>query len=271
MPLTRISQISLFPIAAIFVLVLVTRTAPDNGDSTTPASRGDWVVYSTGSPGGAALRCANNSRRQWSVSLEGETPRISMLPSLGTIWTDFEGGRLEGLANGEFGGGLWWHNPGRTTRTKISSENIHGIVHTSFGTLVLAGLDHLGMRSGRVLRIIPANPNPPSMTTLADLHEAPRALTLASDGAVVVVTGTKVLRINSPGTVETLVSTNYPTYANSVAISSAGTIYVGMRHFVRRLTPVKQSYEDDWLIPADCTRFAQRGDFDDCNCMDQRR
>jgi hypothetical protein len=283
MPYIYRSQIHRFLIAAIFALVL-TPVAADSRDPATRVPYG-WTVYSTGSPGGAALRCANFSRRTWSVSLDGETPRISAIdPYRTTEGTTpeitfgpsrrvaaeipFENGRLVGFNNGEFGGGLWWISVDRTTMTKIWRENVRGLVHTSFGTLALVGLDHLSMRSGKVLRLIPENPNPPSITILADLREAPRAFSLTSDGAVVVVTGTKILRINSPGTIETLFSTNYFGLSpNSVALSSGGTIYVGMRHFVTRLAPFNQSYEEDWLVPTDCAHFEQREY--DCHCLGQ--
>ena len=269
MPVICSNQIDRFLIAAIFALVPVTTIAADSRDPATPAPYG-WTVYSTGSPGGAALRCANFSRREWSVSLEGDTPLISVHASRRTMTAiAFENGRLAGYDNGEFGGGLWWIDADRSV-TRISRDNVRGLVHTSFGTLALVGLDHLSMRSGKVLRFVPETPNPPSMIILADLREAPRAFTLTSDGAVVVVTGTKVLRINSPGTIETLFSTNYMgLYPHSVVVSSGGTIYVGMRHFVTRLALVKQSYVEDWLVPADCARFEQREY--DCHCQDQSR
>jgi hypothetical protein len=76
MPITHINQIDRILIA-IFALVPVTITAADNRDPAAPAPHG-WVVYSTGSPGDGALRCASNSMRVWSVSLEGDTPLISI-------------------------------------------------------------------------------------------------------------------------------------------------------------------------------------------------
>jgi hypothetical protein len=44
-------------------------------------------------------------------------------------------------------------------------------------------------------------------------------------------------------------------YPTSIAVLRSGAIYVGMRHFVTRLTPKGSSYEEDWLVPSDCLRF----------------
>jgi hypothetical protein len=38
-------------------------------------------------------------------------------------------------------------------------------------------------------------------------------------------------------------------YPASVARSSSGTIYVGMRGLVARLKPTGSAYEEDWLVP----------------------
>src|SRR5215831_18794169 len=149
MPVIYSIQIHRFLIAAIFALVPTT-IAVDSRDPATRAPYG-WTVYSTGSPGDAALRCATYSRHGWSVSLEGETPRISAIAPPEGITPEmtfglsrrvaaeipFENGRLVGFDNGEFGGGLWWITPDRTTMTKIWRENVRGLVHTNFGTLAL--------------------------------------------------------------------------------------------------------------------------------------
>jgi hypothetical protein len=265
-----INQIGRFLIAAIVALMPAATIAADSRDPATPAPHG-WTVYSAGSPGGAALRCASYSKREWSVSLDGDTPLISSVRTSRQRMTAiaFENGRLAGYDNGPFGGGLWWVGADRSV-TMISRAHVRGLVHTTFGTLVLVGLDHWPMRSGQVLRLVPETPYPPSMTMLADLGETPQAFALSSDGAVVVVTGTRVLRINPPGTIETLFSTNYIILQpNSVAVSSDGTIYVGMRYFVTRLALVKQSYEEDWLVPEDCVRFEQQEH--SCRCLDQSR
>jgi hypothetical protein len=122
MPVICSNQIDRFLIAAIFALVPVTTIAADSRDPATPAPYG-WTVYSTGPPGGAALRCANFSRREWSVSLEGDTPLISVHASRKTMTAiAFENGRLAGYDNGEFGGGLWWIDADRLGNEDLTRQ-----------------------------------------------------------------------------------------------------------------------------------------------------
>lgn len=225
-----------------------------------------WAVFSTKAPEGAALQCANYSKRQWKVSLDAEKVVISSQPGGrgGVSRIDYGNGGLEGLNHGEWGGGLWWHEG--ASKTRILEENVQGLVRTGFGTLVFIGLDHLGLRSGKILVVEGGNLAPPTTTVLADLCEAPHAFTTAPDGSVLLVTSTKLHRIKPPGVVETLRNVKYSfLYPTSVAVTRPGVIYVGMRHFVTRLTPRGTSYEEDWLVPADCRTFAQRGF--DCVCL----
>jgi hypothetical protein len=217
-----------------------------------------WAIFSSQTPDYATLFCANHSRG-WKVSLDSEKVVISEgLYHGGISRIEYGKGNLEGLDDGEFGGGLWWFDG--ASKVKISDENVRGFVHTQFGTLAFVGLDHLGLHSGKVLVIGGGDIGPPSTTVLADLGESPHAFALAPDGSVVVVTSEKIHRIKSPGVIETIRNAKYGLlYPTSVAVLRSGVIYVGMRHFVTRLTPKGSSYEEDWLVPSDCLRFADEG------------
>jgi len=217
-----------------------------------------WTVFSSQTPDIATLFCANHSR-EWKVSLDAEKVVISEHRYGGPISTiEYGKGKLEGLNRGEFGGGLWWLDG--ASKTKLSNDIVHGFVRTQFGTLAFVGLDHMGLRSGKVLVIGGGDIGPPSITVLADLGESPRAFARAPDGSVVLVTSEKIHRIKSPGKIERIRSAEYGLlYPNSVAVLRSGVIYVGMRHFVTRLTPKGSSYEEDWLVPSDCRRFVDLG------------
>jgi hypothetical protein len=233
-----------------------------------------WAVFSRQTPDDVALRCANYSRT-WKVSLYSEKLVIvEGRDRSGMSSIEYGSGKLEGLDHGEFGGGLWWLDG--ASKTKISDENVHGFVRTQFGTLAFVGLDHMSLRSGKVLIIGGGDIGPPSTTVLADLGESPGAFALAPDGSVVLVTSSKIYRIKSPGVIETIGSAEdtparfggkfgglYPT---SVAVLRSGAIYVGMRHFVIRLTPKGSSYAEDWLVPSHCRRFVDLGFQFGCVC-----
>jgi hypothetical protein len=138
-------------------------------------------------------------------------------------------------------------------KAELSGQSLLAFVDTKFGMLALTGLDHLGLRSGHVLAISGEGPLPPA-SVVADLGEAPYAFTKDSRGSVIVV-----LSIAAPGAVETLLATDYGgLYPNSVAVTPSGVIYVGMRHFVTRVTSLGPEFREDWLAPADCPKFETR-------------
>ncbi len=230
--------------------------------SIGPAPAG-WVVFSSVQPDQSSLRCANYSNREWVVTVNGEQVGIVSRGTQGRGGpriVPFRGGSLVGRDAGEFGGGLWWSSSDGRIKAKISEDNVLGFVETSFGTLALTGLDHMGLRSGKVLVMSAEGPLPPTAVVLADLGEAPYAFSRDAKENVIVVTGSRLLRIAPPGSVETLFTTDYNLlYPNSVGIAQSGIIYVGMRHFVTRVTPVGPGHREDWLVPADCPKFEQKG------------
>jgi hypothetical protein len=250
-------------ICASSLLMWSAMTASD-GDHTLPPPDG-WVVYSHNQPAESALLCANHSNRNWIVAVDGERLRIKSSrrpPHGGPRIMPFNDGTLVGRDQGEFGGGLWWIT--RESKVELSDDNVLGFVDTPFGMLALTGLDHLSLHSGQVLRLSPSSP--PDVVVLADLGQAPYAFVKDAHGSVIVVTGSRLIRIDAPGDVRTLFNSVYGLLIpNSVAVSTSGTLYVGMRHFVTRLTPVGASYRQEWLVPADCAKFELRGF--DCVCL----
>lgn len=229
-----------------------------------------WNVYSTTRPDDSALHCASamvSSTRAVSVTEEGalhiETTDGN---EAGYRQLKVRDGLLEGEDQGEWGGGLSWVSPDSRTRIEISHDNVRGLPYTSFGTLTLTGLDHLGIRSGAVLSIATDEAGQPTATVDADLGESPRAFTFAPDGTVVIVTASRLFRVSAPDVVDVLFSVDYGlTHPASVAATPSGSIYVRMRHFVTRLAPRGASYQEDWLAPADCLHIG--GNEPSCPCF----
>ena len=262
---------------------------PSATDSSAPPA--GWVAYPKPAEDGEDLRCGNYSRREWEVVLDGERLQIRLdttrshqdaLPAgiksrnvaIGTKGDRYvaqvDDGWLVGIDVGEFGGGLWWFSADGRRSKNLSDENIHGFVNTSAGILALAGLAHLGLNSGQVLRITDGKAGNRKAEALANLGAAPQAFVAESADAVIVLTTKRLVRVKSSGNVEELLKTNYGLlYPNSMTLAPSGTIHVGMRQFVTRLTPTGTTYKEEWFVPANCTRFAI-GSYE-CVCLRGRR
>jgi hypothetical protein len=241
------------------------------GDVTTPPPDG-WWIYKTGELDGSARRCGNFSSREWIV-----TPSESMIKitqrgdqseqGKGTFqFEPYAGGQLEGVDVGEFAGGLWWIAPDGKTKIQVSDERVHGFARTDYGVFVLTGLDHMGLYSGKILRMSDEGEGPPTTSVVTDMGESTQAFAAPPDGSVIIATSSKVLRLKSPGTVGTLRPVDFGgLYPISIAAMPDGTIYISARMFVARLTPNADSFQLDWLLPANCPRFEQKGTL--CLCL----
>jgi hypothetical protein len=174
-------------------------------------------------------------------------------------------GWLVGMDVGEFGGGLWWFSVDGRSSKKLSDENVHGFAKTSKGVLALVGLTHMSLNSGQVLRIADGEAGNRKVEFLANLGSAPEAFVVESPDTVIIMTTMGLVRVRSAGDVQRLFRTNYELlYPNSMTLSTSGVVNVGMRHFVTRLTPMGNTYKEEWFVPADCTKFLIR-EFD-CEC-----
>jgi hypothetical protein len=174
-------------------------------------------------------------------------------------------GWLVGMDVGEFGGGLWWFSADGQRNKKLLDENVVGFANSSKGVLVLVGLAHMTLDDGKILRITDGVAGNRKLEQLVDLGSAPATFAIESPDALIVLTTTGLVRVRTSGQKENLLRTEYESlYPTSMTLSSSGLIYVGMRQFVTRLTPTGNTYQEEWFVPADCTKFSIR-DFD-CVC-----
>jgi hypothetical protein len=149
----------------------------------------------------------------------------------------------------------------------LSNENVHGFVNTSIGTLAIVGLGHLGTESGQILKITDDKAGKRKTEIFADVKSAPAAFVAESPDSIIILTTFGLVRVKTSGSVEDLLRTNYrDLYPTSMTLSASGVLNVGMRHFVTRLTPTGNSYEEEWFAPADCTAFTTP----DCVCIPAR-
>jgi hypothetical protein len=258
--------------------------------ASLPAPEG-WVLYPSPPADSPALRCANYSMREWKVTLAGENLQIRLdtrrdhqdpLPSeissenvaVGSKGDRHvirvEDGWLVGLDVGEFGGALWWFSSNGRNSKKLANENVVGFAKSSKGVLALVGLAHMGLDSGKVLRITDGEAGNRKVEALADLGAAPRTFAVESPDSLLIVTTRGLVRVRTSGMADQLLSTNYGLlYPNSMTLFPSGVIHVGLRHFITRLMPTGNSYSEEWFVPVGCSRFRIR-DYD-CVCVSGRK
>lgn len=244
-----------------------------------------WVLYqSPNKEGSSVLSCAGFSEREWQVAPDGEGVKITPyrerrveepLPFETRSTNRGDGlygdrhvrrvddGWLVGFDAGEFGGSLWWFGVDGRERRKLTSDNVVGFADSAAGVLALAGLAHMGEDRGGVLLVREGRGGDRKVEPLADLGGAPTAFASESSDSLVVVTFTRVVRVRASGEVEQLYATEGDErlpYPNSLTLSKAGVVHVGMRHFVLRLSPSDSGYRQEWFVPEDCDELDFGGD-----------
>jgi hypothetical protein len=242
-----------------------------------PAPAG-WVLYKfPDDPDSSVLLCAGFSEREWQVSSEGEGIKIS--PYRGGVVQDplpfniqpqdaakglagdrhvkrINDGWLVGFDAGEFGGALWWFSADGSKRRKLAEDNVAGVADSSSGVLALVGLAHMGTDYGKVLLVREGQEGDRPVEAIADLGSAPTAFAMESADSLIVATYDKIVKVMISGEVEQLLAPKegFP-YPNSLTLSKAGVIHVGMRHFILRLSPAGEGYKEEWFVPSDCNKF----------------
>lgn len=245
----------------------VTKTPPPEG----------WTAYPTPAEDGEAMECANHSSNEWHVSLENGAVKIDLydegiheeaLP-FDIVPKDAKAGLagdrhvlklhdgwLVGFNAGEFGGALWWFSENGDQRIKLSDENVVGFSETASGIFVFVGLAHLLSDNGKMLFIQKDQTSPPKIQVTADLGSEPAAFSIESPDSVLLLTTKGLFRVWSSGKFKKLKETHYTfLYPNSMVILPSGQLYVGMRHFITRLTPMNNGYMEEWFVPKDCVQF----------------
>jgi hypothetical protein len=96
---------------------------------------------------------------------------------------------------------------------------------------------------------------------LATLGSAPSVVVEEPPGAFLVLTTKGLLRVKATGAVENLgqLKPLWALYPNSMVRAPSGVLFVGMRHFVARLTLAGGRLAATWLVPSNCKDFAVEG------------
>lgn len=244
-----------------------------------------WVPYKwPNRPGSSVLSCALFSEREWRVSPDGEGVKMARYrdrhvqaalpfdiekpskPERGLAGDRHvlrvDDGWLVGFDAGEFGGALWWFSADGGRRVKLSGHNVAGLAESPAGVLTLVGFAHMGSDRGRLLLVREGPEGKRPVEDLADLGSAPTAFAAESPDSLIVATYERVVRVSASGAVEQLFAPEGDQglpYPNSLTLSKAGVIHVGMRHFVLRLSPSDAGYRGDWFVPSDCKEPTTNG------------
>jgi hypothetical protein len=233
-------------------------------------------------------RCFNYSRREWRVTVEGgeaqvtekrkvqdETPPLPprLMHQQGMTGlrsaTRFNDEWLLAYEGGEFGGGLWLTNEDGSEAKRIFNSDVQAVVSLEKGVLILSGLDHMGLDVGNALVYSTPHAMNMALQEFLKLDGAPSAFAQETDGSVLFITTHSLCRITKSGQLKilhTLPRWIAQQYANSMAITADGTIYVGMRMFVLKLNDKGGKYSEDWLLPNDCRKFYLDVTKVDCAC-----
>lgn len=183
-------------------------------------------------------------------------------------------GYLIGFDAGEFGGAAWWFSRDGRHRKRLtvppptgadySSENVHGFVPFGTDYLAFQGLAHMGIDEGRVIRVARTPTGGWTATLFATLPDSPDAALAETENSWLFVSNSGIWRIDAEARLSTVWrpekgSLSYP---SSMARGPNGEVYVGMRHFIARLSPSDANpYQVDLLVPPSCDNTS-------CDCGD---
>jgi hypothetical protein len=246
-----------------------TNGPPQVSHSSAPPPKG-WKIYSSSRPPDILLYCVRYGA-DWEVSLKDDEVVIKQ-PAPWIAWKmnpqtmPFRGGMLRAEYHGEYfsKSSLWWSSSDGSISKKLLDGYVVGFADSSVGTLVFT--------NGQVFRIDSEGELPPTHKVLATFAGDHVQFAKDPSGDFIVATSAWIYRFKPPGTLEKLLPVDYEdTFLNSTVVTSSGTVYAGMRHFVTRLTPVDDKYQEDWLIPEKSKECpvpeCRTNAFPDCKCL----
>jgi hypothetical protein len=269
-------------------------------DTASPSPQPDfsvpngWVLYPKPKPLSSEIYCANEATggNEWKVGAESgkltisnysynEKEQLGKLPEhlkeqilksrntgIGAPGylhiEEFSNGWLVGSDAGEWGGKLYWLSKDGLQKIKLLTDNIRGIITLGESAFILSGMAHLSTDDGKIYKVLLGENSELQSEVIADLKTQPQSF-LVENESILVLLKDKLLRLDHKGQTTVLAETDYSLlYPNSMAATSSGVVYVGMRLFLVRFVPDGNGYREEWLVRRDCTKFVEK-DFD-CVC-----
>jgi hypothetical protein len=210
------------------------------------------------------LHALNGARCEWDVSLGGAgsvaresqrpAPVITAALPLPTQWggprrfLQRPAGYLVGFNRGEWGGALLWYGNDSKLRKSLIDDNVVEIIPAGGALVAFVGLAHLGMDEGHAVEIL-ETPKSFAVGRSVDVGSAPCAAAREGSGSFLVVTFKGLSRVSADFKATKLLESRWGIlYPTSMVIAKNGTVTIGMRGGVARLTPSAGGYEERWLL-----------------------
>lgn len=269
------------------MIVAIALLAGCKADPTTPIANvggasaaplvvpAGWVPIE---PDGDRLRCANYALDEWRVSIDAGAlvftesknhepdtgPALPFTPQQQTVTRGrrhvlaVPDGFLVGFDAGEWGGSLFWFSPDGAQQVKLADENVHGLVPMGPDLVgSIEGLSHLSLSEGNV-RWIERSAAGWRAGAPTALDAGPSTFVAARD-AIYVLTTKSLVRVGKDRKAVTIQPVRTAQmYPDSMLIDAAGELWLGMRQFVVRMTPVGTRYKETWLVREACVRATVR-------------
>jgi len=256
------------------LLSMAARAAADDAyPKVAPSSGGPPPGWASVSPPTTDQdwRCANYSPDEWRVETgPDDVVLISPAPRRGAITLETTGGRLIGTNHGEFGGTVEWQHSRSSRRSLIINDNPVAFVASEHGIILVAGLAHLGVRRGHLLKLSRSGDESWLASEVLDLGTAPNAAQLVEKDRLLIATTTGVALVDLRTMSKKVLYENpqwYLLYGGSIVQSKSGQIILGKRRAVVSLTAVDSTYREEWWVPSTCrTLRRSSGPLDPCEC-----
>ncbi|PZO05250.1 MAG: hypothetical protein DCF27_14020 [Lysobacteraceae bacterium] len=156
-------------------------------------------------------------------------------------------GWLVAFNRGEWGGALYWFDTNGTSNYRISAHQVVDFFMVGERVHAVEGMAHMTISRGSVIAVDRVDGRWQA-TTAHPLPAAPYAVASAADGTAYIVLSDALVALRS-GRLETLVEDTVWGwfYPNCVVLGPDGSLYVGMRQFVARISLADGSLE--FLVP----------------------
>lgn len=247
-----------------------------------------WISIAPFKTGSKEMSCANRHvGGEWTISSEGaqlqvhrfehppDPPLRFALPrgspfERPSSSLEVSDGVLVGFDGGEWGGGLSWFARDGSTNHRVVDSNVLAVVASERGAVAIGGLAHLGPSAGQVFELERDGGRWKVAHTL-DVGAAPAVAAADPRGGLLVVTTAGLSRYGA-GSIRQVHASDYTVlFPNSLVAMPDGTILIGMRHAIARLTPNGAGYQETWLVRPDCAALSITEDpVLTCNCRPKR-